>query len=333
MRIPRTQEDWAALGYIAGWRFVGLLPHRLVRWAADRAADRFSDGGRGPAQLRRNLARVVGCPPEEVPDALVRASMRSYLRYWVEAFRLPSMVGPELVEAAGAHFDGLGIFEEARASGRGIVMALTHSGNWDMAGMWLVDRIGGFTTVAERLRPEELYDAFVDFREGLGFTVLPLTGGEPPMEGLRARLRDGGVVCLLGERDLGGRGVEVDFFGERTTMPAGAAQLARETGAALHVVHVHFVGDDGWGMKMGPEIPVEGRDIADIVQEQARHMEADIAAHPADWHMLQPLWLADRRRRRAETAEEQAADRADAAGATEPTGRSDEPAGTAEAGE
>lgn len=309
MRIPRTREDLAALGYIAGWRFVGLLPHRLVRWAADRAADRFSAGGRGPAQLRRNLARVVGCPPEEVPDALVRASMRSYLRYWVEAFRLPTMLGPDLVAKAGAHFDeGSDVFEEAHASGRGMVMVLTHSGNWDMAGMWLVNRVGGFTTVAERLRPEELYDAFVGFREGLGFTVLPLTGGEPPMEGLRARLRDGGIVCLLGERDLGGRGVEVDFFGERTTMPVGAAQLARETGASLHVIHVFFVGDDGWGMKVGPEIPVADRPLADVVQEQARQMEADIARHPADWHMLQPLWLADRRDRRRDSGSGDARD-------------------------
>lgn len=297
MRLPSSREDVAALGYIAGWRFVGLLPDRLVRRAADLAADRVSGNGHGPTQLRRNLARVVGCAPDDVPDALVRASMRSYLRYWVEAFRLPRMVGPELVDAAGSHIDGLGIFEDARAHGRGIIMVLTHSGNWDMAGVWLVDRVGGFTTVAERLRPEELYDAFVNFREGLGFTVLPLTGGEPPMEGLRERLRAGGVVCLLGERDLGGHGVEVDFFGERTTMPAGAAQLARETGAALHVVHTHFVGRDGWGIVLHPEIPVEGRELADIVQDQATWMESDIAAHPADWHMLQPVWLADRRRR------------------------------------
>lgn len=303
MRLPRTRDDVAALGYLAGWKIVGKLPERPVRWAAMKAADRFSGDGRGPEQLRRNLARVTGLPFEDVPDALVKASMRSYLRYWVEAFRLPAIAGPELAERIGGMIRGRGLLEESAAAGRGIILLVTHSGNWDMAGMWAARRFGGFTTVAERLRPEELYDAFVDFREGLGFEILPLTGGEPPMAGLRARLDAGGVVALVGERDFGGRGAEVDFFGEKTIMPIGAAQLARDTGAALHVAGLWFDGDD-WGLKVHPAVPAEGRDVADVVQDCAALMESDIAAHPADWHMLQPLWTADRQARRRRKATE-----------------------------
>ena len=303
MRFPRSREDLAALGYLAGWKVVGKLPERPVLWAAKKAADRFSADGRGPAQLRRNRARVTGLPPEVVPDALVKASMRSYLRYWVEAFRLPAIAGPELAQRIGGMIRGRDLLEESAAAGDGIILLVTHSGNWDMAGMWAARRFGGFTTVAERLRPEELYDAFVEFRESLGFEILPLTGGEPPMAGLRAKLESGGVIALVGERDFGGRGADVDFVGVQTVMPIGAAQLARDTGAALHVAGLWFDGDE-WGLKVHPRIPAEGREIADIVQDSAALMESDIAAHPADWHMLQPLWTADKEERRRRKARE-----------------------------
>ena len=303
MRFPRSREDLAALGYLAGWKVVGKLPERPVLWAAKKAADRFSADGRGPAQLRRNLARVTGLAPEDVPDALVKASMRSYLRYWVEAFRLPAIAGPELAQRIEGMIRGRDLLEESAAAGDGIILLVTHSGNWDMAGMWAARRFGGFTTVAERLRPEELYDAFVEFRESLGFEILPLTGGEPPMAGLRAKLESGGVIALVGERDFGGRGAEVDFFGEKTIMPIGAAQLARDTGAALHVAGLWFDGDE-WGLKVHRRIPTEGRKIADIVQDSAALMASDIAAHPADWHMLQPLWTADKEERRRRKARE-----------------------------
>lgn len=309
MRFPRSREDLAALGYLAGWKVVGKLPERPVLWAAKKAADRFSADGRGPAQLRRNLARVTGLAPEDVPDALVKASMRSYLRYWVEAFRLPAIAGPELAQRIEGMIRGRDLLEESAAAGDGIILLVTHSGNWDMAGMWAARRFGGFTTVAERLRPEELYDAFVEFRESLGFEILPLTGGEPPMAGLRAKLESGGVIALVGERDFGGRGAEVDFFGEKTVMPIGAAQLARDTGAALHVAGLWFDGDE-WGLKVHPRIPAEGREIADIVQDSAALMESDIAAHPADWHMLQPLWTADKEERRRRKAREATGDEA-----------------------
>ena len=309
MRFPRSREDLAALGYLAGWKVVGKLPERPVLWAAKKAADRFSADGRGPAQLRRNLARVTGLAPEDVPDALVKASMRSYLRYWVEAFRLPAIAGPELAQRIEGMIRGRDLLEESAAAGDGIILLVTHSGNWDMAGMWAARRFGGFTTVAERLRPEELYDAFVEFRESLGFEILPLTGGEPPMAGLRAKLESGGVIALVGERDFGGRGAEVDFFGEKTVMPIGAAQLARDTGAALHVAGLWFDGDE-WGLKVHRRIPTEGRKIADIVQDSAALMASDIAAHPADWHMLQPLWTADKEERRRSKAREATGDEA-----------------------
>lgn len=297
MFIPRSSDEWSALGYILGWKVVGLLPGKLTLKVAYRVADKIADNPEGATrQLRKNLSRVVGGEPSE---ELVRASMRSYLRYWVEAFRLPRIAGPELVAQVGAGIRNRPVLDDALARGNGVVLVITHSGNWDMAGLWLADHLGGFATVAERLRPEALYDAFVGYRESLGFTVLPLTGGEPPLERLREELMGGGAVCLLGDRDIAGNGVPVEFFGEETTMPRGSALLAKETGAALIVVSCHFPEEGDWGIYLHPEIPTDGRSIEDIVADQAKDIESVVRHHPADWHVLQPFWVKDRRKRRA----------------------------------
>lgn len=282
--------------YAAGWRLVRALPDRAARTLFDRGAD-FAARKGGPVQLRRNLARVLGAAAEAVPDELVRASMRSYARYWREAFRLPTMDHAELVESGRITVIGRAHVDAALARGRGVVFVLPHSGNWDMAGTWLVQNYGTFTTVAERLKPESLFERFVAYRQSLGFEVFPLTGGEqPPFTALAQRLRDNKIVCLMGERDLTGRGVPVTFFGERTWMPAGAAALAVETGAALMPVHVWFTvdehGRESWVVRTREPLEVTGG-VAAATQALADCFAAGIAEHPADWHMLQPLWETD----------------------------------------
>ncbi|SDC94752.1 phosphatidylinositol mannoside acyltransferase [Rhodococcus tukisamuensis] len=280
------------LGYAAGWRLVRALPERVATGLFDLGADLAARRGGGPDQLRRNLARVLGVPPAQVPDELIRASLRSYARYWREAFRLPSMDQAELGRRLDSQVHGQEHLDAALAAGKGAVVALPHSGNWDMAGVWCVQHCGGLSTVAERLRPESLYQRFVDFREGLGFEIFPLSGGEtPPFGQLAARLRENKVVCLLGERDLASRGVPVTFFGEPTRMPAGPAKLAIETGAVLLPVHCYFVGD-AWGFQIDPPIDTSAG-LAASTQALADRFAANIAAHPEDWHMLQPLWRAD----------------------------------------
>lgn len=288
--------------FAAGWGLVRALPERSARrmfdlggdWAA-RRANRAARRTGVPNQLRRNLSRVLGVSPEVVPDDLIRASMRSYARYWREAFRLPTMDHAALGRTLRVH--EVENLHAALAAGRGAVLALPHSGNWDMAGVWLVQTNGRFATVAERLRPESLFERFVDYRESLGFEVFPLTGGEqPPFPQLADRLRHNGVVCLMGERDLAGKGVPVNFFGERTWMPAGAAKLAIETGAALIPVHCWFTvdesGHESWGMKTEAPLDVSGG-VGPATQALADRFAANIAEHPADWHMLQPLWESD----------------------------------------
>jgi len=281
--------DW---GYAAGWRIVRAMPETLARNVFDAGA-RYAARGGGPEQLRKNLARVIGTTPAEVPDALMRASVASYARYWREAFRLPTMNQAALATRLDRVFIGAEKFADAHRGGRGAVIALPHSGNWDMAGVWLAQNYGTFTTVAERLTPESLYDRFIAYRESLGFEVLPLTGGpRPPMQILAERLRANRFVCLMADRDLTRSGVQVNFFGEPTRLPAGPARLAIETGAPLHPAHVYYDGED-CVVQIDDALDTGSGDVGVITQALADRFAVNIAAHPADWHMLQPQWLAD----------------------------------------
>jgi lauroyl/myristoyl acyltransferase len=285
------------LGYAAAWQLVRTMPEPLARRVFQRSADLATRrAGPSVAQLRRNLVRVAGAQATERElDNLVRDGMRSYARYWLETFRLPSMKVASVLDRT--HTDGAENLDAAVAAGNGVVVALPHSGNWDVAGLWLVQRGHRFTTVAERLKPDSLFEKFVAYREGLGMEVLPLTGGpRSPTEGLKARLTGGGVVCLVADRDLSRGGVDVDFFGERARMPGGPSLLAAMTGAALLPVHLRYAGN-GWAQWIGPPIDLGCGSIksklATGTQALANSFADHIAQYPQDWHMLQRLWLAD----------------------------------------
>ena len=272
-------------GSFAGaWAVVRGLPEPVARRLFEAGADlAVLRGGKGIDRLRANLERVA--PGED----LTRKAMRSYARYWCEVFRLPSTKLETIVDRTVVVNEA--VLRESVAAPAGTVLALPHMGNWDAAGAWCVATGVPFTTVAERLKPESLYDQFVAFRESLGFEVLPLTGGaRPPYEVLEERLRAGGTLCLLADRDLTPRGVDVEFFGATTRMPAGPARLALETGAALVPVTLAFT-DDGWeitfhGYVAHSDVPTMTQGLADAFAE-------GIAKHPQDWHMLQRLWLDD----------------------------------------
>jgi phosphatidylinositol dimannoside acyltransferase len=301
-----VRERLVAWAYLLGWKVVCRVPRRLAELAFRLVADWvWWRRGHSVLQLEANLGRVVAwsagqaAPATSVTDLkeLSRRGMRSYLRYWLEVFRLPVIPDTEILGRMRSVGEEQTAFRNM-AAGRGVIFALPHMGNWEHAGAWIVLRgAGKFTTVAERLRPESLYDRFVAFREGLGMEVLPHSGGASRFGVLARRLRDGGLVCLLCERDLTGGGIEVEFFGEPARMMGGAAALAVHTGAALMPVTLWYDGPY-WGAHIHPEIgvPADGDrpgKVHAMTQQLARVFEAAIAEHPEDWHMLQKVFVAD----------------------------------------
>jgi phosphatidylinositol dimannoside acyltransferase len=248
-------------------------------------------------QVERNLRRVHG--PELGGTALRRAVVEtfiSYARYYVESFRLPGT--PPEVLAAGFRYDGWEEVLRARdASGTGAIVALPHLGPWEWAGFWAAAVLGQpITVVVEALEPEDLYEWFRELREGFGLNVVAL-GPHAGAEVIKA-LRSNHLLVLLSDRDIGGGGVEVEFFGERTTLPAGPATLALRTGAPLFPSAV-YAEDGGRVGVFRPQLDTsrQGRlrdDVQRVTQALANELEALIRRAPEQWHLLQPNWPSDR---------------------------------------
>lgn len=224
----------------------------------------------------------------------IQQSFVSYSRYWMESFRLASTDRAAL--EAGMSWEGVGHVEDALSVGNGALMALPHLGGWDFGGAWFASAGYPATVVVEALEPPELFEWFAALRRASGLTVVP--HGPGAGAAVLGALRRNELVGLLCDRDLARTGVEVDFFGERTTLPAGPVTLALRTGAALLPTAVYFEGRGHRGV-VRPPIPVERsgdglrHDVARISQLLAAELEALIRRAPEQWHLLQPNWPSD----------------------------------------
>src|SRR3954447_26439443 len=310
MTRPSPSARLVGAAHAAGWAAVRGMPERLARLQFDAIADGvWMRHGKGVQRLEANLRRVLGPDVQERElRRITHLGVRSYLRYWCEVFQLPRMPRSSLI--ARTHVIDESFGRDAIASGRGAILVLPHMGNRDSDGAWLAGTGAPFTTVAERLEPASLFDRFVRFRESLGMEVIPLTGGDrPPFEILADRLRGGGTLALLADRDLTATGLEVDFFGAPARMPAGPAALALDTGAALVPVTLTYPDARRMRLRGHPriEVPAQGsraEKIRQMTQSLADVFAAAISERPQDWHMLQRVWVADLDRTRlAETAE------------------------------
>ncbi len=286
-------------GYVAGSALARALPERwayaLAQWAGGFAAGH----SKGRGQLARNLSRIVGGPADSViVRALVVDAYRSYARYWLETFRLVREGREFFLE----RFRGIGDenIDNALALGKGVIVVVGHLGNWDAAGAWVGARGNRLVTVAEVLRPRRMFEFFAEHRARLGMTIY---GAEP---GVTAKLVDevqhGAVLAILGDRDLKGTGLEVDFFGEPATFPRGAASIALRAGVPVIIGGVYERplpdGRRGWVAELSEPVPLPDGDGGDAVDELTRtivaRLEACVAKHPEQWHVFQPFWIADR---------------------------------------
>ena len=243
--------------------------------------------------LRQNLAQVRPEASEAEVEQLVREAFGTYGRYWADSFQLPYL-SPEVIDR---HFsvNNYELILEAQARGTGAIMVLPHLGGWEWAAAWLGKVAQKPVTAAvERLEPDDLYEWFVELREAYGVNVVPL--GDKALPKLVRAVKDGHVVCLLSDRDIGGSGIDVDFFGAPTTMPGGAALLARRTGAPILPTAVYFRGDKSH-CEILPAIECDTnmrlRDyVAAVTREMAAAFETLIDDEPGQWHVLQPVWPA-----------------------------------------
>lgn len=259
--------------------------------------------GRVAAQAMRSRRAMVARHQQRVRPELHGAELdravdevfASYAAYWIESFRLPGTSAADL--EARMRTEGFQMLRDAYDAGNGVIVAMPHLGAWEWAAFWLTSAQQMLvTTVVEPVDPPELADWFVGLRERLGMEIVPL-GPDSGARVARA-LSANRVLSLLCDRDVAGGGVEVEFFGERTTLPAGPATLALRTGAPLLPATCYFDGDSHLGVVLDPiDTSRQGKlraDVARVTQDLAKALEVLIRRHPTQWHLLQPNWPSDR---------------------------------------
>ena len=294
---------------LLAFRVFGAAPEPVSRAIMRVVADvTWLLHGSGVRRLEANLRRARPDVSRRGLRRLSRHGMRNYLRYYAEAFALPRLT-PEQIDARLRIVGGAPVLE-ACGAGRSLVLALGHQGNWDLAGAWATEHLAPVTTVAERLEPAEVFDAFVSLREAIGMRIIPLDKGADVFRELVRAVRGGNVlVPLLADRDLTAKGVEVGLLGARARVAAGPAALALATGAALvpallrherlHGARRKAAGSP-WGLVItfAPAIPPprdlpRSEQVAAMTQAWVDVLGADIAEHPAHWHMLQRVFVED----------------------------------------
>ena len=285
------KDSLSALAYFVGWRLVRTLPEKraysLFSYIGRRAVK--ANGG-SVQKLRFNLSRVKPELSEIELDDLVSRAFDSYLRYWCDTFRIQDWSSQRIRESVTLT-NGHLLLDPMRDN-RGVVIALPHSGNWDHAGAYFCSIGIPLVTVAERLKPEALFTKFLEYRNSMGFEVLSLDSRS--FVTLMKRAREKRLIALVADRDLSRSGVNVDFFGFPSRMPAGPALLAIKTGVPLVVAHVSYrpVGIHiNFSEVAIPEKGSESEKISMVVQACADLFAKGIADHPEDWHMLQRIWI------------------------------------------
>jgi KDO2-lipid IV(A) lauroyltransferase len=293
-----VKEYLAYLGLRFGVGLIGALPGWLIRslgrafgsvWAA---VDR-----RRRSMARRHMSRVLGQGSDI--DGAVRNVMRSYGRYYAEALWARSRRVKDML--ADTEVVGLEHIQAARDAGTGMIYALPHMGNWEAAAPVAVSIGVPVVAVAEVLANRRITKWFTRMRGEFGIEIVLATGRVEVMRRLEQAIADNKAVALLADRDLRSKGVQVEFFGETTTLPPGPATLAVRTGAPLLPVGCYFT-DRGYKVVVHSPLPVpeEGdrsQKVASMTQSLATKLESIIRESPEQWHLVQPNWPSDREAR------------------------------------
>ncbi|HET8526760.1 MAG TPA: phosphatidylinositol mannoside acyltransferase [Actinomycetota bacterium] len=288
------KETAAYWGYRGAEWLAMTLPEGVGRWlfeAGGRLAHAKLHGVR--ATVAANQARVLGAEPgDERVELATREAFGLYARFWYDAFRIRSMPLGEFNRRTT--IVNLENVDRALGAGRGAVCALPHMGNWDVAGHWFGANGYRIAAVAEELEPRRLYELFLRHREELGMRIIGLARDGHVGQRLKQLLSENWMVALVADRDLSGRGIEVEMFGARRSVPAGPALLSLSAGAPLLVCPV-YTRPDGWEIRIGEPLEIERNgvmreDVAALSRLMAERFERAIAAEPTDWHMFQPAW-------------------------------------------
>ena len=290
--MNRFKDFLSAQLYLIGWKIVQVLPEKSAYSLFEKLGKIFYNrNGKAVQRLRSNLQVVLPSAKSDELEEIVIKGISSYFRYWCDTFRFPGWSNQKILDSVTATNENL--LKDPVAAGTGVIVALPHSGNWDHAGAYFCAQGIPLVSVAERVKPEKLFQKFLTYRQAMGMEILALDSNTLPT--LSNRLGEGKLIALVADRDFSKSGVEVDFFSKKAKMPIGPAVLSLRTGAPLITAQVSYNANGIQIDFLGPLTPrIEGsleERAKDLVQQCADNFEMGITKHPEDWHMLQRIWI------------------------------------------
>jgi len=285
------KDSFVAWAYIVAWKLLRALPEKSAYSLFNRGAHLLvSRNGKSVQRLRKNLTRVNPGLSESQMNNLLEDAMASYMRYWCDTFRFPNWDKERINSTVTVTREELLV--DGIKSGRGVIVALPHAGNWDHAGAYFCLKGIHLVTVAERLKPERLFNEFLRYRQAMGMEVLALDSRS--IVTLAQRLREGHLIALVADRDLSSSGIDVEFFGGVARMPADPAIVAIRTGIPLVTAFVSYT-DTGIHVDLREILIPSGADeaarVKATVQLCADNFADGIKNSPQDWHMMQRIWV------------------------------------------
>jgi phosphatidylinositol dimannoside acyltransferase len=278
--------------YLWAWRILRFIPTPLIKgFSAAIAPEIYRRNSRAIQTMKKNYQQLHPQISEEQLGELVKAGIKSYLRYWVEVFTLNSWSKKKILNSVVSRNEE--ILEAAIAANRGVIVAITHSANWDLAGAYFSLTRSKIVTVAEELEPRELFEKFVAYREKLGMEIFPLQ--QRTLARLMVRAREKNIIALLADRDLTVGGVPVEIAEKETSIPAGPALIAYETSAVLLTAAIYYGENGKMVVEFEPEIKIpteldRSETVAKVSQIIADRFTKSLRAHTVDWHMMQKVW-------------------------------------------
>lgn len=283
------------LVYSLLWKTVRIMPERIANALFNRIAElAYRRNKKRVQRLRENYCQVRPKASHDEIESMVKSGLMSAMRYWCDTFRISDWDKERIIETVTCTNEELLL--TGAVSGKGVIVALPHAGNWDHAGLYFCMKGITVHTVAEHLKPEKLFMKFLEHREKMGMKVFDIDGSV--IQELEEILRRGGLVALVADRDLSKSGITVDFFDGIAKMPAGPALLALRTGASLITafvaytktgIHINFSGP--FNLDSAESGKSESGKVIALTQKLADQFSRDITKDPTSWHMQQRIFL------------------------------------------